>query len=127
MKTSKPRFGLLAKIILFLAAVLIPLAAVTWYISVQTLRRQMTEEFTSKGSAIANTLASSGVELVVTRDEKPVARIVGVLVVPGRPMMRTYSSGGSAHVRVRDLGDDSTSRDRSPPPLSQKPRARPGC
>jgi len=41
MKTSKPRFGLLTKIILFLAAVLIPLAAVTWYISVQTLRRQM--------------------------------------------------------------------------------------
>ena len=34
MKSSKPRFGLLAKIILFLAAVLMPLAAVTWLISV---------------------------------------------------------------------------------------------
>ena len=35
----------------------------------QTLRSQMTTEFTSKGSAIANSLASSGVDLILTRDD----------------------------------------------------------
>ena len=68
VKTLRPRFGLLAKIILLLAAVLIPLAAVTWLISVQTLKRSVTEEFTSKGTTIANSLASSGVDLILTRD-----------------------------------------------------------
>ena len=76
MKTLKPRFGLLAKIILFLAAVLIPLAAVTWLISVQTLRQRMTEEFTSKGTAIANSLASSGVDLILTRDASTVQALI---------------------------------------------------
>ena len=77
MKTeSGARFGLLAKIIVFLAAVLIPLAAVTWYVSVRTLRERMTEEFTSKGSAIANSLASSGVDLVLTRDASTVQALV---------------------------------------------------
>jgi methyl-accepting chemotaxis protein len=76
MKSRKPRFGLLAKIILFLAAVLVPLAAVTWLISVQTLRERMTEEFTSKGSAIANTLASSGVDLILTRDASTVQALI---------------------------------------------------
>src|SRR5919108_4192134 len=76
MKSRKPRFGLLAKIILFLAAVLVPLAAVTWLISVQTLRQRMTEEFTSKGSAIANTLASSGVDLILTRDASTVQALI---------------------------------------------------
>jgi signal transduction histidine kinase/DNA-binding response OmpR family regulator len=74
--TAKPRFGLLAKIILFLAAVLIPLATITWTLSVQTLRRSMTEEFTSKGTAIANSLASSGVDLIVTRDASTVQALV---------------------------------------------------
>ena len=76
MKSSKPRFGLLAKIILFLAAVLVPLAAVTWLISVQTLRQRMTEEFTSKGTAIANSLASSGVDLILTRDASTVQALI---------------------------------------------------
>jgi methyl-accepting chemotaxis protein len=76
MKSRKLRFGLLAKIIVFLAAVLVPLAAVTWSISVQTLRQRMTEEFTSKGSAIANTLASSGVDLILTRDASTVQALI---------------------------------------------------
>ena len=76
MKSTKPRFGLLAKIILFLAAVLVPLAAVTWFISVQTLRQRMTEEFTSKGTAIANSLASSGVDLILTRDASTVQALI---------------------------------------------------
>src|SRR5438067_1577003 len=83
MKTSKPRFGLLAKIILFLAAVLIPLAAVTWYISVQTLRRQMTEEFTSKGGAIAGLAVLAGV-LFASRITRPLGRIVKVAERVGR-------------------------------------------
>jgi len=76
MKSSPPRFGLLARINGFLAAVLIPLAAVTWYVSVQTLRERMTEEFTSKGTAIANSLASSGVDLILTRDASTVQALI---------------------------------------------------
>jgi signal transduction histidine kinase/CheY-like chemotaxis protein len=75
-RTARPRFGLLAKIILFLAAVLIPLGAITWTLSVETLKRSMTEEFTSKGAAIANSLASSGVDLIVTRDASTVQALV---------------------------------------------------
>ncbi len=75
-KPRKPRFGLLPKIILFMAATLVPLAAVTWWISVQALTRNMTEEFTSKGSAIAKSLASSGVDLLLTRDASTVQAIV---------------------------------------------------
>ena len=72
----RPRFGLLAKIILFLAAVLIPLATLTWLLSVRAIRESMTDEFTSKGTAIANSLASSGVELIVTRDASTVQAMV---------------------------------------------------
>jgi twitching motility protein PilJ len=94
MKTSKPRFGLLVKIILFLAAVLIPLAAVTWYVSVQTLRRQMTEEFTSKGSAIANSLASSGVDLILTRDASTVQALIDQFAgISGVAYVMVYDTG----------------------------------
>jgi twitching motility protein PilJ len=86
------RFGLLSKIILFLAAVLVPLAALTWYISVRTLRDQMTEEFTSKGTAIANSLASSGVDLILNRDASTVQALVDQFV----------SISGVAYVVVYD-------------------------
>src|SRR2546430_14947748 len=76
MGNARTRFGLLPKIIVFLAVMLIPLAAVTWYASVRTLRAQMTEEFTSKGSAIANSLASSGVDLILTRDASTVQALI---------------------------------------------------
>jgi twitching motility protein PilJ len=76
MRSAAPRFGLLAKIILFLAVILLPLAAVTWYVSVQTLRQRMTDEFTSKGTAIANSLASSGVDLILTRDASTVQALI---------------------------------------------------
>src|SRR4029078_11563924 len=74
--TTKPRFGLLAKVVLFLASVLLPLALVTCFVSVHTLRVRMTEEFTSKGTAIANSLASSGVDLVLTRDASTVQALI---------------------------------------------------
>jgi signal transduction histidine kinase len=60
--------GLRAKIILLGAGVLIPLAALTWFISVESLRRNMTEEFTSKGVSIAESLANSAVDPILTRD-----------------------------------------------------------
>jgi twitching motility protein PilJ len=75
-KERKRGFGLLPKIILFLAATLIPLAAITWWISVRALTTSMTEEFTSKGSAIAKSLASSGVDLLLTRDASTVQAVV---------------------------------------------------
>jgi methyl-accepting chemotaxis protein len=68
--------GLLGKIVLFLVAVLVPLAAVTWYVSARSLKSSMTEEFTSKGEAIAASLASSGVDLISTRDASSVQSLV---------------------------------------------------
>jgi len=76
MSERKVQFGLLPKIILFLAAALVPLAAITWYISVQTLRTNMTDEFTSKGTAIARSLSSSAVDLLLTRDASTVQAAV---------------------------------------------------
>ena len=80
MKSVRLRFGLLPKMIVFLAVVLIPLAAITWYVSVRTLRQEMTEEFTSKGTAIANSLASSGVDLILTRDASTVQALIDQFV-----------------------------------------------
>jgi len=76
--TNKPgfRFDLLTKIILFLVLTLLPLAAITWTISVRSLRDNLTEEFTSKGTAIANSLATSAVDLVLTRDASTVQALV---------------------------------------------------
>jgi twitching motility protein PilJ len=66
----------LPKIALFLVLILVPLAAITWFVSVRALEQNLTDEFTSKGSAIANTLASSGVDLVLTRDASTVQALV---------------------------------------------------
>jgi len=86
------RLGLLSKIILFLAAILVPLAAITWYLSVQTIERSMTAEFTDKGTAIANSLASSGVDLILTRDASTVQALVDQFA----------AIGGVAYVMVYD-------------------------
>src|SRR5581483_9002010 len=80
MRRVRLRFGLLPKMILFLAVVLVPLAAITWYVSVRTLEDRMTEEFTSKGTAIANSLASSGVDLILTRDASTVQALIDQFV-----------------------------------------------
>lgn len=76
MSKARLQVGLFAKLLVFIAAVLVPLAAGTWYVSVQTLRRQMTEEFTDKGTAIANSLSSSGVDLILNRDASTVQTLV---------------------------------------------------
>jgi twitching motility protein PilJ len=70
------RIGLLPKIVLFMGAVLVPLAAITWWISVQRMTANLTDEFTSKGTAIAKSLASSGVDLLLTRDASTVQAII---------------------------------------------------
>src|SRR5262245_17799020 len=62
------RLGLGAKIMLLGAGVLIPLAALTWFVAVESLRRNMMEEFTSKGVSIAENLANSAVDPILTRD-----------------------------------------------------------
>lgn len=90
-KQDTPRFGLLPKIVLFLAAALMPLAAITWWIAVQALTTKMTEEFSSKGTAIARSLASSGVDLLLTRDASTVQAIVDQFAsIPGVAYVIVY-------------------------------------
>jgi signal transduction histidine kinase len=86
------RFGLGAKIILLGAGVLIPLAALTWFIAVESLRRNMTEEFTSKGASIAESLANSAVDPILTRDASTVQTLVDQYV----------GNSGVAYVLVYD-------------------------
>jgi methyl-accepting chemotaxis protein len=77
MKRQRPlRLGLLSKLILFLALTLVPLAAITWWISVRAITTNLTDEFTSKGTAIARSLASSAVDLLLTRDASTVQGLV---------------------------------------------------
>src|SRR3954462_30977 len=68
--------GLRAKIILLGAGMLIPLAAITWFIAVESLRRNMTQEFTSKGVSIAESLANDAVDPILTRDASTVQTLV---------------------------------------------------
>ena len=75
-RERRGRLGLLGKIMLFLVAALVPLAAVTWYVSARSIRASMTEEFISKGEAIGSSLASSGVDLISTRDAASVQSLV---------------------------------------------------
>jgi methyl-accepting chemotaxis protein len=90
-KQRKARFGLLLKIIMFLAVTLVPLAAITWWVSVQELRKSMTSEFTTKGTAIARSLASSGVDLLLTRDASTVQAIVDQFAaIPGVAYVMMY-------------------------------------
>jgi len=114
--------GLLGKIVLFLAAALVPLAAVTWYVSARSLRTSMTEEFTSKGEAIASSLASSGVDLISTRDASSVqslvdefARIRGVAYVmvydpQKRFIAHTFSPSVPADIVEKNIVPGSVAR-----------------
>jgi signal transduction histidine kinase/CheY-like chemotaxis protein len=89
---SQVRFGLRAKIILLGAGVLIPLAILTWFISVESLRRNMTQEFTSKGVSIAEGLANSAVDPILSRDASTDQALVDQYVV----------NSGVAYVLVYD-------------------------
>src|SRR5262249_56404190 len=72
----RSRRRLLIKIVVFLVLALVPLAAVTWYVSARSIRTTMTEEVISKGEAIASSLASTGVDLISTRDASSVQSLV---------------------------------------------------
>jgi signal transduction histidine kinase len=74
------RLGLQAKIIVLLAGVLVPLAVISWAVAVHTLRRNLTEEFTSKGTAIAEGLARAAVDMILTRDASTVQSMVDEVV-----------------------------------------------
>src|SRR5512138_183149 len=86
------RFGLRTRIVLLGAGVLIPLAAVSWFIAVDSLRRNMTQEFTSKGVSIAESLANSAVDPILTRDASTDQALVDQYV----------GSSGVAYVLVYD-------------------------
>ena len=136
---SRVRFGLLGKITLFLVAILVPLAAVSWTLAYRSLQDNLTREFTDKGSAIANSLASSGADLIVNRDASTVqaqvdefAKINGVAyvmvydaqftlvahtfapVVPKGIVERNVVPGQSTKPQVKDITyvDPRTGRER---------------
>jgi twitching motility protein PilJ len=100
---SRPRFGLLTQVMLFLAAVLVPLAAVVWFASMQTLRHRMADELTSKGTAIADGLASSSVDLILTRDASAVQALIDQFAgISGVAYVMVYDSARNqiAHTLV---------------------------
>src|SRR5947208_15606397 len=78
------RIGLLAKIVLFMNAVLVPLAAITWWISVQRMTANLTDELTSKGTAIAKSLTRSGVDLLLKSAASTGQQIVHQLAAVNR-------------------------------------------
>jgi twitching motility protein PilJ len=85
------RFGLLGKITVFLVAVLVPVAMVSWTIAYRSLQENLTREFTDKGSAIANSLASSAADLVVNRDASTVqAQVDEFAKIPGVAYVMVY-------------------------------------
>ena len=88
---SRVRFGLLGKITVFLVAVLVPVAIASWTIAYRSLQENLTREFTDKGSAIANSLASSAADLVVNRDASTVqAQVDEFAKIPGVAYVMVY-------------------------------------
>jgi methyl-accepting chemotaxis protein len=73
--TPKVRFSLRTKIVVFLLLVLVPLAVVSSFFAYRSLESNLTEEFTNKGTAIAKSLASSSVDLLVNRDASTVQNL----------------------------------------------------
>jgi methyl-accepting chemotaxis protein len=136
---SRVGLGLLGKNTVFLVAILVPLAAVSWTLAYRSLQDNLTREFTDKGSAIANSLASSGADLIVNRDASTVqaqvdefAKINGVAyvmvydaqftlvahtfapVVPKGIVERNVVPGQSTKPQVKDITyvDPRTGRER---------------
>src|SRR5436309_885339 len=75
--SPKVRFRLLTKIVVFLLLVLVPLAAVSSYFAYQSLRTNLTEEFTNKGTAIA-ALGIVAAVVFAGRLTRPVTALVTV-------------------------------------------------
>jgi twitching motility protein PilJ len=90
---SRVRFGLLGKISLFLAVVLLPLAGLSWMVAYRSLLDSLTSEFTDKGSAIAKSLASSATVLLVNRDVSSVqARVDESTQIAGVAYVMVYDA-----------------------------------
>jgi methyl-accepting chemotaxis protein len=99
------RLRLSVKISLFLAAILIPLAAMTWSLAVHAVRTSLSGEVTSRAAAIARGLAGAGVEALAVRDAATVQSLVdqvsstaGVAYVlvhtaQNAPVAHTFASG----------------------------------
>ncbi len=86
--------GLRAKILLFVLPLLAVFGLVSAVVSGLILRNRMIGEFESKGAAIATSLASSAVDLLVNRDASTVQSIVDQFA----------DIGGVKYVFVRDPG-----------------------
>src|SRR5512134_1908469 len=98
------------------AGILIPLAASSWFIAVESLRRNMTEEFTAKGVSIAESLANSAVDPILTRDASTDQALVDQYV----------GNSGVAYVLVYDAHNAiiaHTFVPRVPPALIEQHRA----
>lgn len=120
---QRVRFGLLGKITLFLVLVLVPLAAVSWTVAYRSLQDNLTREFTDKGSAIANSLASSGADLIVNRDASTVqaqvdefAKITGVAYVMVYDTQRTFIAHTFAPVVPKGIVEKNAVPGHSPRP-----------
>jgi methyl-accepting chemotaxis protein len=124
---SGVRFGLLGKIIVFLVLVLLPVAVVSWTIAYRSLQENLTREFTDKGSAIANSLASSAADLVVNRDASTVqaqvdefAKISGVAYVMVYDPERTLIAHTFAPVVPKGIIDKNVVPGQATRPLVQE-------
>jgi methyl-accepting chemotaxis protein len=121
--TRRVRFGLLGKITVFLVLVLVPLAAVSWTVAYRSLQDSLTREFTDKGSAIANSLASSGADLIVNRDASTVqaqvdefAKITGVAYVMVYDPQRAFIAHTFAPVVPKGIVEKNVVPGHSPRP-----------
>lgn len=88
--------GLQAKIVLFLVIALTSLAALAGLVSALTLRNRMTQDFRSKGEAIAVGLAQSTAELVAAgaAPERLSERLASFSGVEGVAFLSAYDAGG---------------------------------
>ena len=123
---SEVRFGLLGKITVFLVLVLVPVAIASWTIAYRSLQENLTREFTDKGSAIANSLASSAADLVVNRDASTVqaqvdefAKISGVAYVMVYDPQRTLIAHTFAPVVPKGIIDRNVVPDQATRPQVQ--------
>jgi twitching motility protein PilJ len=95
------------KISLFLAAILIPLAAMTWSLAVHAVRTSLSGEVTSKGAAVAHALARAGADALFAGEAGTVKALVDQLgMTPGvayvvmynaqnAPIAHTFGVGGA--------------------------------
>ncbi|MDZ7705299.1 MAG: methyl-accepting chemotaxis protein [Trueperaceae bacterium] len=124
---TRVSFSIRRKIVLFLVVLLVVLTAAAALFATNTLRGELTREFTSKGEAIAASLTTNAVDYIVARDPSTVQTLVDqfaelagvayILVVndAGVPIAHTFAPFIPAEVRVpterpADLGEAAFTR-----------------